>query len=186
MERQIMDAAAELFAKNGFEATSMDEVADKAGVAKGSLYYHFKGKSQLFARTAVDGIQFITRELQKSVNAAYSPQSAASQIIGLLVDICVDYARIADLVIADATPGVDDEDEQAILNAKQALLSRVQWALGEGMSAGMVRSVDARPAAAGLLAFVYAYCKVAMAQPGATKQTVKTRIMPIITKGLMY
>ena len=81
MERQIMDAAAELFAKNGFEATSMDEVADKAGVAKGSLYYHFKGKSQLFARTAVDGIQFITRELQKSVNAAYSPQSAASQII---------------------------------------------------------------------------------------------------------
>lgn len=40
----ILDAAIDLFIETGFETTSMDAIAAKAGVAKGTLYYHFKSK----------------------------------------------------------------------------------------------------------------------------------------------
>jgi AcrR family transcriptional regulator len=40
----ILDAAIDLFIETGFETTSMDAIALKAGVAKGTLYYHFKSK----------------------------------------------------------------------------------------------------------------------------------------------
>jgi AcrR family transcriptional regulator len=40
----ILDAAIDLFIETGFETTSMDAIAEKAGVAKGTLYYHFRSK----------------------------------------------------------------------------------------------------------------------------------------------
>jgi AcrR family transcriptional regulator len=40
----ILDAAIELFISAGFETTPMDAIAAAAGVAKGTLYYHFKSK----------------------------------------------------------------------------------------------------------------------------------------------
>jgi AcrR family transcriptional regulator len=45
----MVGAARELFAANGYTATSMDAVVAKAGVTKGALYHHFAGKRGLFA-----------------------------------------------------------------------------------------------------------------------------------------
>ena len=52
----IERAARKLFATRGFEATSIDEIAARAGVAKGAVYHHFDSKQELFARV-LDRIQ---------------------------------------------------------------------------------------------------------------------------------
>lgn len=44
----ILDAALTVFAESGFEAARLDDVAAKAGVAKGTLYLYFKDKEALF------------------------------------------------------------------------------------------------------------------------------------------
>ena len=44
----ILDAALTVFADHGFEAARLDDVAAKAGVAKGTLYLYFKDKEALF------------------------------------------------------------------------------------------------------------------------------------------
>lgn len=46
--RQIMDAAMELFDGQGYAATTIEQVAVKAGIAKGSVYNYFHNKEQLF------------------------------------------------------------------------------------------------------------------------------------------
>ncbi len=52
----IMDAATELFAGRGVTSTSIDEIAERAGIAKGSVYYNFESKAGLveavFARSS--------------------------------------------------------------------------------------------------------------------------------------
>lgn len=50
--RQIHSAAIELFARHGYEGTSMDKVAEAARVSKQTVYSHFAGKDELF-RAAV-------------------------------------------------------------------------------------------------------------------------------------
>ncbi len=46
--RQILDAAFSCFAQKGFAATRLDEIADRAGVAKGTIYLYFENKDALY------------------------------------------------------------------------------------------------------------------------------------------
>lgn len=47
--RRILDAARRVFARRGFAATRMSDVATQAKVGKGTLYEYFRGKEELFA-----------------------------------------------------------------------------------------------------------------------------------------
>jgi AcrR family transcriptional regulator len=46
--RSLLDAAASVFARRGFAATSLDEVAEEAGFSKGAVYSNFSSKEDLF------------------------------------------------------------------------------------------------------------------------------------------
>ena len=46
-KKLIMETALELFAKNGFHATSMSRIAQKAGISKGLAYNYFKSKQEI-------------------------------------------------------------------------------------------------------------------------------------------
>jgi AcrR family transcriptional regulator len=59
---QIAAAALRLFARYGYKRTSMDDIAREAGVARATLYLHFKGKDDVFrAMLAGLGAQVETR-----------------------------------------------------------------------------------------------------------------------------
>jgi len=45
---QIAEAALRLFARYGYKRTSMDDIAREAGLARATLYLHFKGKDEVF------------------------------------------------------------------------------------------------------------------------------------------
>jgi AcrR family transcriptional regulator len=45
---ELVAAARDLFAADGYAATLMDDVVERAGVTKGALYHHFEGKAELF------------------------------------------------------------------------------------------------------------------------------------------
>ncbi|WP_425616136.1 TetR/AcrR family transcriptional regulator [Anatilimnocola sp. NA78] len=61
---EILSAAVELFAKQGFAATEVQQIADRAGVGKGTVYRHFINKEKLFLAAADLGL----RQLKDAVN----------------------------------------------------------------------------------------------------------------------
>lgn len=48
-KNEILEAALDLFSVNGYEATSMSEIADKVGIKKASLYAHFSCKEEILS-----------------------------------------------------------------------------------------------------------------------------------------
>jgi AcrR family transcriptional regulator len=46
---RVIDASIDLIAQKGFDAVSMQEIADKVGIRKASLYYHFSSKDQILS-----------------------------------------------------------------------------------------------------------------------------------------
>lgn len=47
-QARLLDAAAEVFVRDGYEAAQLDEIAARAGRSKGSVYTHFESKEDLF------------------------------------------------------------------------------------------------------------------------------------------
>ncbi|HVK18748.1 MAG TPA: TetR/AcrR family transcriptional regulator [Fimbriiglobus sp.] len=60
---EILDAAAEFFARRGFSATDVQVIADQLGVGKGTVYRYFPTKEQLFLATVERGLDELTAEI---------------------------------------------------------------------------------------------------------------------------
>ncbi len=65
----IKQAAFELFAEKGYEATSTQDIAEAVGLKKQSLYSHFKSKSEIFTEVLNDQSTIIQDELKASIEA---------------------------------------------------------------------------------------------------------------------
>ena len=63
----ILNVADKLFSRFGFYKTSMDEIAKIARKAKGSLYYHFASKEELFKEVVSVEIENFKKHLNKIV-----------------------------------------------------------------------------------------------------------------------
>ncbi|MFH8572778.1 TetR/AcrR family transcriptional regulator [Streptomyces sp. NPDC017993] len=64
--RKLFDAAVTLIAEQGFSATTVDEIADRAGVAKGTVYYNFTSKNVLYEELLRDGIDLLAGSLRQA------------------------------------------------------------------------------------------------------------------------
>ncbi|MFG3344878.1 TetR/AcrR family transcriptional regulator [Streptomyces sp. NPDC048018] len=61
---KLYEAAVTLIAEQGFSATTVDEIAERAGVAKGTVYYNFKSKTELFEELLRHGVSLLAASLR--------------------------------------------------------------------------------------------------------------------------
>jgi len=70
---RLIAVSARLFAKGGFEATSMRDIAGEAGMLAGSMYYHFPSKNDLIAAVYQAGVAEIGAAVDQAVAKARGP-----------------------------------------------------------------------------------------------------------------
>ncbi|AIQ35025.1 MULTISPECIES: TetR/AcrR family transcriptional regulator [Paenibacillus] len=66
----ILDAAYELFGSGGFYETKMSEIAEQAGIAKGTVYLYFKSKEELFMAVTRRDCEGFLQQLQEKLKAS--------------------------------------------------------------------------------------------------------------------
>src|SRR5947199_7392225 len=69
--RQVLDAALQLFSHRGYRATTMRDIADRAGASTGNVYHHFPDKEAIF-RTLLDEFSAITESKRYPYTRALS------------------------------------------------------------------------------------------------------------------
>ena len=77
--RQLLDTALDVFAAQGFHLTSMNDVADAAGVTKPVLYQHFTSKRQLYLELLEDVGTRLGDEIAAAKATAGSPHQQVEQ-----------------------------------------------------------------------------------------------------------
>ncbi|MET9393506.1 TetR/AcrR family transcriptional regulator [Streptomyces sp. NPDC006624] len=146
--RQILDGAAVCFARNGFHATSMQDVLKEAGLSAGAVYRYFSGKEEL--------IGAIVGEVLGSVRAAFEeaarqsppppPDELVTDVLGrtlaaresLVVDGRPAFPR---LVIQVWTETLRNEDLAAVLREGYGSVRAAWGKIVEGyQEAGMMRT----------------------------------------------
>jgi AcrR family transcriptional regulator len=61
---RLQQVALELFAEHGYEATSLREIAERLGVTKAALYYHFKSKDEIIASLMADQLAMVEQLIE--------------------------------------------------------------------------------------------------------------------------
>jgi AcrR family transcriptional regulator len=86
----LVDVARELFAARGYAETSVEEIIQRAGVARGALYHHFAGKDALF-RAVYEAVQAdMASRVTKAALAVGEPWGAARAGLSAFLDACLE------------------------------------------------------------------------------------------------
>ncbi|GID48427.1 TetR family transcriptional regulator [Actinoplanes capillaceus] len=97
-----MAAAAALFAERGYRATSMQEIADRVGITKAALYYHFAAKEDLLRELTAP----VLDELEQALNAAEDsgdPETVRWRAIEAFVDVHLRHRDTLLMLVRDMT-----------------------------------------------------------------------------------
>lgn len=70
---QLLDQAAQVFAKHGYAAASVRDIVRPIGMLPGSLYYHFQTKEDLLAAVYREGVQRISANVDAGIEAVNEP-----------------------------------------------------------------------------------------------------------------
>ncbi|WJM82256.1 TetR/AcrR family transcriptional regulator [Pectobacterium brasiliense] len=104
LSRTIVDAASELFVELGFQATTMDKVAQQAKISKLSIYRHFDNKEALFsAAIASHCHQFAPQALIEGVGGSAEDQLIAVGSSLLRTLLSPDVRSVEAMIMADKT-----------------------------------------------------------------------------------
>jgi AcrR family transcriptional regulator len=71
--QKIISESARQFVRQGFDGTSMRDIAAASGIMAGSLYYHFASKEELFVAVHGAGMQLIEKAVRRSLNGIDDP-----------------------------------------------------------------------------------------------------------------
>jgi AcrR family transcriptional regulator len=80
-KKDILAAAAKIFGEKGLDNSSLDEVAAEAGVAKGTIFYYFSGKEELFSSLIEEGIDILSGQIKEIIQKKISTKEKLDKII---------------------------------------------------------------------------------------------------------
>jgi AcrR family transcriptional regulator len=164
----LVDAARELFARHGYDGTSLDAVATRAGVTKGAVYHHFEGKRQLFEAAFTREVERMAMPLADAYGRKKDPWDAFHAGCRAFLDECLDPG-LQRIVLLDASAAIGWEQ---IRHLESPLLQMMELAISRAAEAGRIAPRKPGP----LAHFLYgALCETAMIVARADDQKAAHR-----------
>lgn len=150
-QKAIVAAAAELFARNGFGATSLDDIAAVLGATKGALYYHVKNKEEILRLIYLTVLTASEEPLRRIVEADLPPGEKLQQAIEHQAAVAADRSPSMTVFYREQ-PHLTGPFAKEIILRKKAYERYFEQIIEEGQAAGVFQtSIDPKIATFGLL-----------------------------------
>jgi AcrR family transcriptional regulator len=144
----IVSAACEIAAEAGMAAVQIAPVAERAGIATGTVYRYFPSKTELVAALVAALAEREMAALERAANAAPGPLSALAAAIASFAARALANRRLAFALIAEP---VEPEIDRARASFRQALAAALEKLIRRALDAGRLSDQDAALAAPALL-----------------------------------
>lgn len=128
MKNKIISTASELFTEKGVERTSLAEIAKKANISKGTLYYHFSSKNELVFAVADMHMSSITSMLTDLLQLGEEPDDVILKLYSIIPK-AITRSRLHIYLLREAVTGSDDLLKRFQLTYsdwKQSLIDRLR------------------------------------------------------------
>ncbi|MEU6216154.1 TetR/AcrR family transcriptional regulator [Streptomyces sp. NPDC047022] len=156
--QKLYEAAVTLIAEQGFSATTVDEIAERAGVAKGTVYYNFASKSVLFEELLRHGVGLLTASLQeaaeKSDQADGTKVDALDAMIRAGLGFIARYPAFTQLYVAELWR-TNRAWQSTLMVMRQQVVAVIEDVLRDGVANGEFSDeIDIQLTAAALVGMV--------------------------------
>ncbi|MET8504656.1 TetR/AcrR family transcriptional regulator [Streptomyces sp. NPDC004787] len=136
---KLYEAAVTLIAEQGFSATTVDEIAERAGVAKGTVYYNFKSKTELFEELLRHGVSLLAGSLRAAAEETAERGGSRIEALDAMIRaglVFIDrYPAFTQLYVAELWR-TGRAWNSTLLVVRQEAVAVVENVLREGVAAG--------------------------------------------------
>ena len=100
-KRKIFETSMKLFAQKGYDATSIEEITANVGVAKGTLYYHFSSKEEIFEFLIEEGVKLLKNSIEIKTEKLDNSIDKIRAIVLIQIKILVKYEDFMTIVLSE-------------------------------------------------------------------------------------
>lgn len=126
----ILAQAAQLFARRGYSATSMNQVAEACGLSKATLYHYYKDKYALLLSIADDHVSRLAALIDDEAALKLKGEARLRHLIRRIVEEYAD-AQDAHRVLTEDVKFLTDEDRKRVLDKERLVVAGFARALAE-------------------------------------------------------
>jgi AcrR family transcriptional regulator len=98
---RLFSAAVELLGERGYAGATIDDIVERAGIAKGTVYYHFRSKSELVSALLDDGLRRLAASFRSEIEGAQGGAPAQRAPVHAELAYIERYQAFAKLVMSE-------------------------------------------------------------------------------------
>ena len=149
---RILGVAAQAFAQNGYNATGIAEICERAGVSKGAFYYHFDGKQAVFLELLNAWMAQLERALEALAEGAETVPEKLSRMARMMGIIYASQDFQIPMFLEFWTQASRDESvRQAALAPYRTYQAYFAALIQQGIDEGTLEPVDPQSGAQALI-----------------------------------
>ena len=179
----ILSAALKVFARSGYEATDVDDIAREAQIGKGTIYRHYPSKRDLFVAVVDRGFDQLRCQMENPRDKDASFEEMVRIGIKQHVDFFInnpDYWRILMLEKPDCRLNLDREAVRLHQRFGLGLVEGIK----KGISAGYVKKIDPVLAAFSLMSMAAVVVEKHLQAKKDTRKKDISSILDIFLRGI--
>lgn len=100
-KRKIFETSMKLFAEKGYDATSIEEITANVGVAKGTLYYHFSSKEEIFQFLIEEGVKLLKNSVEIKTEKLENSIDKIKAVVLIEIKVLVKYEDFMTIVLSE-------------------------------------------------------------------------------------
>ena len=147
-KRRIFNTAVKLFSDKGYDNASVEEITAIAGVAKGSLYYHFSKKEDIFDLILQEGMKLLRNSIEIKTRNCESSLDKIKAIILVEINVIVKYEDFLNVVLSQIWG--EEEKNKKCKKAVFEYIKIIEEIVQEGIKNGEFYDGDVEAISAGI------------------------------------
>ena len=153
-KRKIFEASMKLFAEKGYNATSVEEITATVGVAKGTLYYHFSSKEEIYNFLLEEGTKLLINNIDVKVSKLNNSIDKLRSIALLQLRVITKYQNLITIYLSQVWGS--DQRNQKCQKYINDYISKINEIVEDGIKKGELKEGNSEIIASEIFAFTCA------------------------------
>jgi TetR/AcrR family transcriptional regulator len=136
----IFESAIKIFSESGYRGATMDDIAANAGLAKGTLYYHFSSKEEIFNFIVEEGLNILQNQVIEVQNINIAPIEKLIKICRIQLTFLYGYTDFFKVVMSQLWGNENRQDE--LRQKLRTYINEIEINIKSAMENGQIKEGD--------------------------------------------